>query len=113
MAACPEPCVIAVPEALLHDLRQRLALTRWSDEMPGSGWHYGANLAYAKELVHYWQHQYDWHAQERLLNGFPQYRRDRRPVSTLHDGGPRRGALWRAGGRLGTFIPGRLGYAYP
>jgi microsomal epoxide hydrolase len=74
MAASPEPFVIAVPEALLNDLQQRLALTRWPDEIPGSGWHYGTNLAYIKELVHYWQHQYDWRAQERLLNGFPQYR---------------------------------------
>jgi pimeloyl-ACP methyl ester carboxylesterase len=73
MAASPEPFIMAVPEALLEDLRQRLALTRWPDEIPGSGWHYGANLAYVKELVHYWQYQYDWRAQERLLNGFSQY----------------------------------------
>ena len=42
MAASPEPFVIAVPETLLNDLRQRLALTRWPDEITGSGWHYGA-----------------------------------------------------------------------
>ena len=45
MAGSPEPFVIAVSEALLHDLQQRLALTRWPDEIPGSGWHYGAHLA--------------------------------------------------------------------
>ncbi len=83
MAASPEPFVMAVPEALLNDLQQRLRLTRWPDEIPGSGWHYGANLAYVKELVHYWQHQYDWRAQERLLNGFPQYRVQLED-STLH-----------------------------
>ena len=37
MAASPEPFVMAVPEALLNDLQQRLALTRWPDEIPGSG----------------------------------------------------------------------------
>jgi len=83
MAASPEPFVMAVPEALLNDLRQRLALTRWPDEIPGAGWHYGANLAYVKELVHYWQHQYDWRAQECLLNGFPQYRVQLEDI-TLH-----------------------------
>jgi pimeloyl-ACP methyl ester carboxylesterase len=83
MAASPEPFVMAVPEALLNDLQQRLALTRWPDEIPGSGWHYGANLAYVKELVHYWQHQYDWRAQERLLNSFPQYRVQLEDI-TLH-----------------------------
>jgi len=83
MAASPEPFIMAVPEALLEDLRQRLALTRWPDEIPGSGWHYGANLAYVKELVRYWQHQYDWRAQERLLNGFSQYRVQLEDI-TLH-----------------------------
>ncbi len=83
MAASPEPFVMAVPEALLTDLQQRLALTRWPDEIPGAGWRYGANLAYVKELVHYWQHQYDWRAQERLLNGFPQYRVQLEDI-TLH-----------------------------
>ena len=83
MAASPEPFIMAVPEALLEDLRQRLALTRWPDEIPGSGWHYGANLAYVKELVHYWQQQYDWRAQERLLNGFSQYRVQLEDI-TLH-----------------------------
>ena len=29
MTASPEPFVMAVPEALLNDLQQRLALTRW------------------------------------------------------------------------------------
>ena len=74
MTAAPEPFVIAVPEAVLDDLRQRLALTRWPDEIPSAGWQYGSNLAYVKELVHYWQHQYDWRTHERLLNDFPQYR---------------------------------------
>ena len=83
MAAPPEPFIMAVPETLIEELRQRLALTRWPDEIPGSGWHYGANLAYVKELVHYWQHQYDWRAQERLLNGFPQYRVQMEDI-TLH-----------------------------
>jgi len=74
MTISSEPFVIAVPDLVLNDLQQRLALTRWPDEVPGSGWQYGSNLSYLKELVHYWQHQYDWRAQERLLNRFSQYR---------------------------------------
>jgi pimeloyl-ACP methyl ester carboxylesterase len=74
MTISPEPFVIAVPDMMLNDLQQRLALTRWPDEVPGSGWQYGSNLSYLKELVHYWQHQYDWRVQERLLNSFSQYR---------------------------------------
>ncbi len=34
MTAAPEPFVIAVPEAVLNDVQQRLALTRWPDEIP-------------------------------------------------------------------------------
>ena len=60
MTAAPEPFVIAVPDAVLNDLQQRLALTCWPDEIPGSGWQYGSNSSYIQELVHYWQHQYDW-----------------------------------------------------
>jgi microsomal epoxide hydrolase len=74
MTPTPTPFTIAVPEAVLDDLRQRLATTQWPDEIPTSGWQYGSNLAYIKDLLAYWQHDYDWRAQERFLNSFPQYR---------------------------------------
>ncbi|MFC1886454.1 epoxide hydrolase family protein [Thermodesulfobacteriota bacterium] len=70
----PEPFTIAVSEDVLDDLRRRLSLTRWPDEIPGSGWQYGANLSYIKNLIAYWQNEYDWRTQERLLNSFPQYK---------------------------------------
>jgi pimeloyl-ACP methyl ester carboxylesterase len=69
-----EPFRIAVPEAALADLRERLARTRFPDEIPGSGWTYGTNLAYMRELVAYWRDRYDWRAAERSLNAFPQFR---------------------------------------
>jgi pimeloyl-ACP methyl ester carboxylesterase len=74
MAATPEPFTIAVPDAVLSDLQHRLAATRWPDEIPGSHWQYGTSLTYIKELVDYWQHHFDWRAQERMLNGFQHYR---------------------------------------
>ena len=74
MPATPTPFTIAVPESVLDDLRQRLAATQWPDEIPASGWQYGSNLAYIKDLLAYWQHDYDWRTQERFLNSFPQYR---------------------------------------
>jgi|SRR5579871_244728 pimeloyl-ACP methyl ester carboxylesterase len=69
-----QPFTIAVPQADLDDLQARLALTRWPDEVAGSGWAYGANLAYMRELVTYWRENYDWREQERQLNAFPQFR---------------------------------------
>lgn len=69
-----EPYRIAVPDAVLTDLRERLARTRFPDEIPGSGWGYGTNLAYLRELVAYWRDHYDWRAAEERINRFPQFR---------------------------------------
>jgi pimeloyl-ACP methyl ester carboxylesterase len=65
---------IAIPQATLDDLRERLASTRWPDEVEGAGWDYGTNLEYMKELADYWQNQYDWRKQEAELNTFAQFR---------------------------------------
>src|ERR1700724_2182418 len=65
---------IDIPQATLNDLRERLARTRWPDEVEGAGWDYGTNLQYMKELAYYWQHQYDWRKQEARLNQFAQFR---------------------------------------
>jgi pimeloyl-ACP methyl ester carboxylesterase len=46
---------------------------RWPDEVPDSGWLYGADLGYMKALVTYWREVYDWRQHEALLNGFKQY----------------------------------------
>jgi epoxide hydrolase len=44
----PEPYRLAVHDEVLDDLRQRLARTRWPDEIPDSGWRYGSNLAFMR-----------------------------------------------------------------
>jgi pimeloyl-ACP methyl ester carboxylesterase len=67
------PFHIQVAEEVLTDLRERLARTRWPDELPDAGWDYGTNRSYLQQLVAYWREQYDWRAQERLLNTFPQF----------------------------------------
>jgi len=76
MSAAIEPFEIHVPDAELDDLRQRLARTRWPDQIPGSGWDYGTELAYLKELCEYWQEKYDWRAAEAQLNRFDHFRTD-------------------------------------
>ena len=69
-----KPFTIAVEDRVLEDLRQRLADTRWPDEIPNSGWEYGSNLAYIKELVEYWRTDFDWRAQEAKLNEFNHFK---------------------------------------
>ena len=68
------PFEISVDDAVLDDLRERLAQTRWPDEIPGAGWDYGSNLDYIKELVEYWRTGFDWRAQEKKLNSFSHYK---------------------------------------
>jgi microsomal epoxide hydrolase len=67
------PFRIHVPAAVLDDLRERLARVRWPDEIPGSGWTYGTDLATMKDLVAYWRDGFDWRAQEAALNAWPQF----------------------------------------
>ena len=67
------PFKISVPDAVLTDLNDRLARTRFPDEIEGSGWDYGTNLSYLRELVTYWRTTFDWRAQERRLNALPQF----------------------------------------
>ena len=67
------PFKIAVPDAVLTDLKERLARTRFPSEIEGSGWDYGTNLAYLRELVTYWRTRFDWREQERRLNEMPQF----------------------------------------
>ena len=65
---------INIPQTTLDDLRERLARTRWPDEVQRAAWDYGTNLGYLKELVDYWQHAFDWRAQEAMLNQYAQFR---------------------------------------
>ncbi|WP_405085399.1 epoxide hydrolase N-terminal domain-containing protein [Microbispora sp. NBC_01389] len=46
-----EPFRIDIPQADLDDLADRLARTRWPDEIAGAGWNYGFPLARLKELA--------------------------------------------------------------
>ncbi|KMM47206.1 MAG: epoxide hydrolase 1 [Cellulomonas sp.] len=66
------PFRIDIPQAEVDDLRQRLARTRWPDPVPGrddrSDFSRGIPLTYLRELAEYWQHEFDWRAQEARLN---------------------------------------------
>jgi epoxide hydrolase len=67
------PFRIDVPQADLDDLRDRLARTRWPDELPDVGWRRGVPLGYLKELAAYWRDGYDWRKHESRLNEHPQF----------------------------------------
>ena len=71
-----QPFKVEVSDSVLDDLRARLERTRWPDELPGTKWDYGSNLDYIKELVEYWRTEFDWRAQEKLINSFPHFKTD-------------------------------------
>lgn len=86
---------IAVPDAALDDLRQRLERTRWADELPDVGWSYGVPVGYLRELAEYWRSTYDWRAQEAGLNALPQFTTtiDGQNIHFLHVRSPEPDAL--------------------
>jgi hypothetical protein len=54
------PTPIHVPDDVLADLRRRLELTRWPEDVGNQDWYYGVHRAYLQELVDYWRTDYDW-----------------------------------------------------
>src|SRR5919206_4189031 len=68
-----QPFQVSIPKADLEDLHERLARTRWPDELPSVGWSRGVPLGHLKELTEYWQNGYDWRQWEAKLNEYPQF----------------------------------------
>src|ERR687896_578178 len=86
---------IEVPQADLDDLRERLARTRWLEELLGVGWSRGVPLGYLKDLADYWANGFDWRGQEAKLNELPQFTTqiDGQNVHFVHVRSPEPGAL--------------------
>ncbi len=68
-----QPFTIAVPDAVLEDLHERLARARFPEQIPDADWDYGTELGYLQSLVEYWRDRYDWRAREARMNAFPQF----------------------------------------
>ena len=67
------PFSIAVSDAELADLRDRLARTRWPERETVADWSQGIPLSYVQEVCEYWRTTYDWRAREAHLNQYPQF----------------------------------------
>jgi len=79
------PFEVTISNDDVADLRSRLARTRWTDWLPGTGWTYGVDEDYLKRLCAYWQDGFDfsahvgWGGDHVLL---------RRPVAQIDDAAP-------------------------
>jgi epoxide hydrolase len=90
-----QPFEVKIPQADLDDLHERLARTRWPEELPGVGWSRGVPLGYLKDLTDYWANGFDWRRQEVKLNELPQFTTeiDGQNIHFLHVRSPEPGAL--------------------
>ena len=90
-----EPFHLSVPQSTLDDLQRRLRGTRWPDAETVKDWTQGVPLEAVRELVDYWQTDYDWRRCEAMLNAFGQYRLeiDGVWIHFLHARSPVSGAL--------------------
>ncbi len=68
-----QPFLMDIPQGQLDDLTERLARTRWIDELPGTGWERGVPPGYLKDLVGYWADGFEWRKTQAALNQCPQH----------------------------------------
>jgi len=68
------PFSIPFSQPAVDDLRDRLARTRWPDEILASGWEYGFNRESLQKVCEYWQTRFDWKAQIARMSQFHHFR---------------------------------------
>lgn len=83
----PKPFTIAVSEKKLQAIRDRVADYQWFDAPAGTPeWAFGMSTPVLKDIQNYWLNEYNWRAQEVLLNQYPQFvaEVDGLPIHFLH-----------------------------
>jgi pimeloyl-ACP methyl ester carboxylesterase len=103
----PTSFTVSIPEEHLEDLRRRLRETRWAMDFGNEGWKYGVERGWLEEMVSYWSEEFDWPAQERTMNQWPQFsvEIDGIPIHYVHvrGTGPNPQPLILSHGWPGTF----------
>ncbi|WP_083731052.1 MULTISPECIES: epoxide hydrolase family protein [Protofrankia] len=89
------PFQLAIDEAELDDLRDRLRRTRWPRAETVNDWSQGVPLSYIQELCAYWADDYTWRNCEHRLNAVGQFRTpiDGLDIHFLHARSPHPDAL--------------------
>ena len=84
-----------IPDEVLVDLRRRLAQAKWTDQLPGTTWEYGADIGTMRNLADYWEKKYDWRKQEARINRFEQFTTeiDGQRIHFIHQRSPRADAI--------------------
>lgn len=97
------PFTVAIDQADIDDLHDRLARTRYADQLATDGWTQGTPVEHLRETVAAWR-TFDWRTVEAQLNAWPQFRTeiDGQTVHFLHVRSPHPDAT-----------PLLLGHTYP
>ncbi|MEU5994664.1 epoxide hydrolase [Spirillospora sp. NPDC047418] len=79
------PFHVAIPQADIDDLRDRLARTRYAPEAPEDSWKYGTPVSYLRDMVARWQ-DFDWRQVETQINAYPNFvtEIEGQPVHFIH-----------------------------
>jgi len=72
-AGAVRPFRADVPEAVLVDLRRRIAATQWPERETVTDQSQGVQLTTIQALASYWATDYDWRKCEARLNALPQF----------------------------------------
>ncbi len=71
------PFTVSIPDAKLAAIRERIAAYRWFPAPENEqGFAYGMSTPVLQDLCKYWLSDYDWRAQEDLLNKHPNFKAD-------------------------------------
>jgi len=68
----PQPYKISIPQEKIDNLKDKLSVADFPDELTGSEWDLGVPLADLKRLTKAWE-KWDWRQAEERLNRIPQY----------------------------------------
>ena len=64
---------IKVSDADIDLLNQKIALTRWPDEI-NNKWSHGTDLNFLKDLTKQWTNEFNWREHEKKINDIGSYR---------------------------------------
>jgi hypothetical protein len=67
------PFAFSVSQAEISDLHARLDRVRWPDQMPDTGWDYGAPILAVKQFCDYWRNSYQPMGLVERLGQWPQF----------------------------------------
>jgi pimeloyl-ACP methyl ester carboxylesterase len=58
----------------IEDLRDRLHRTRWPDDVSDSGWDYGVDPNFLRDVCDHWAERFDWCEQVGRFSAFPHFK---------------------------------------